>query len=54
MNCLVKCPTHQNKVLISEDNIRDQAWEKTKKKKGKKNLPWKIHLTISQIYAASL
>lgn len=52
MNCLAECPTHQNKVLISEGNIRDQAWKKKKKKKRK--LLWKMHLTISLIYAASL
>lgn len=35
MNCLAECPTHQNKVLISEGNIRDQAWKKIKKKEKK-------------------
>lgn len=37
MNCLVECITYQNKVLISEGNIRDQAWEKTKEKREKKS-----------------
>lgn len=36
MNCLVECPAHQNKVLISEGNIRDQAWGKKKEKNQKK------------------
>lgn len=37
MNCLVECPAHQNKVLISEGNIRDQAWGKKKRKKPKES-----------------
>lgn len=48
MNCLVECPTHRNKVLISEGNIRDQAWGKKKKKK----LLWEIH--FSNIYSITL
>lgn len=54
INCLVECPTHQNKVLISEGNIREQAWGKKKRKKKERKLPWKTHLTISLIYPASL